>query len=117
MYEREPQRRYYENGHVSEIKFKREARKEKRATNSQVKNGKGRNIPVHQDSATRIQTFSDKGIGGVEMLQQIFILDVVDLDDHVLEGSEQVLVKGQAKHGENMGDVCVLQSLLPTQCE
>jgi hypothetical protein len=50
------------------------------------------NLPMHKHAATTIETFLNKPIGRGKVLQQVFVLYIVDLDNHVLERAEQVFV-------------------------
>lgn len=47
---------------------------------------------LYQNSATTIQSFLDELIGGREMFQQVFILDVVNFHDMVLERRKELLI-------------------------
>lgn len=49
---------------------------------------------MHQYAASGIKTLLDEGIGGGKMLEQVFIVDVVHLDDEVFVISEQVFIQG-----------------------
>lgn len=72
-------------------------------------------LPVDQHTPAAIEPILDKRIGCSKMLEQIFIVDVVYLDDMVLVRGKDFLVKRQAQHGEHMGDVGRFQSLLPAE--
>ena len=49
------------------------------------------------------------------MLEQVFVIDIVDLDNHVLEGGEEVVVEGGAQDRQDMSNVCLLESLAAPQ--
>ena len=51
-----------------------------------------KNSPMHEHSATAIEAVLDEAVGGGQVDQQVLVFDVVDLDDHVGEGAEQVVV-------------------------
>lgn len=54
----------------------------------QLKGQKEGYSPVYKYTTTRVKTFLYEGIGLGEVLNEIFIIDVVDLDDHMLIVSE-----------------------------
>ena len=49
------------------------------------------------------------------MLEQVFVLDIVDLDDHVIEGGEEVVVEGGTQDRQDMSNVCMLEGLAAAQ--
>lgn len=75
------------------------------------------NLPVYKHPATAIETVLDETIGGGEVLEQILIVDVVDLNDVVGVGAEEVVVDGHTQHGQHVGDVGLAQSVTPAQGE
>lgn len=74
--------------------------------------------PVHEDATAAVKGALNETVGGRKMLEQVFIVDVVDLYDHVLlEWREQGIVERQAQDREHMGDVCGLQGVPSAQGE
>lgn len=55
-------------------------------------------IPVDQHAATPVKTLLNKLVGGRKMLEQVFIFYIVDLDNHVLERAEELLIERHSKH-------------------
>jgi len=47
---------------------------------------------MHEDGTSGIETILDEAHTGRKMLQQIFVIDIVDLDDLVRVGFEELLV-------------------------
>lgn len=51
---------------------------------------------MHENATIAVKAVLNETVRLREVLQQVFIVDVIDLDDMVGEGGEQVLVEGQA---------------------
>lgn len=49
------------------------------------------------------------------MLEEVLVVDIVDLDHHVLEGGKQGVVEGHAQDGQDVGDVCLFKGFTPPQ--
>jgi hypothetical protein len=64
---------------------------------------------MYQDAPTAIEAFLDKSICGGEVLQQVFILHVVNLDKKVLIWADQLSIHWKTMHGEDMRYVCFLE--------
>lgn len=64
-----------------------------------------------------MEPVTDEAVGGGEMLEQIFVVDIVDLDDHVRKGGEQVSVQRGAQDGQDVGNVGLLQGFASPQRE
>lgn len=73
--------------------------------------------PVHKDTATAIEAVLDETIGCREVLQQILIVYIIDLDEHVVERAEQLLVQRHTQDREDMRDVGVPESFLAAERE
>ena len=65
---------------------------------------------MDKDTSAPIKTFLDEGIAGGEVLDDVFIVDVVHLDDVMCEIAEQVVVQGQPQGREDVADIGLLQS-------
>lgn len=74
-------------------------------------------LPMHEDATADVKAVLDETVGLWEVLEQIFVFDIVDLDDVVRVRAEQVPVERQAKHGDDMGDVRLGESLAAAQGE
>jgi hypothetical protein len=70
---------------------------------------------MYQDTTATIQAFLNESIRCCEVLQQIFIFNVVNLHHQVLERLEKLLVYWQAKDGEDVSDIRILECLLAPQ--
>lgn len=53
---------------------------------------------MDQHAATPVKTLLNKLVGGRKMLEQVFIFYIVDLDNHVLERAEELLIERHSKH-------------------
>ena len=73
------------------------------------------NLPVNKNSATTVETLLDKSVCGWQMLQQVFVLNIIHFDNHVLEGGEEMLVYRHAKHRQDMSDIGLLESIALVQ--
>lgn len=74
-----------------------------------MKDGIEKCLPMYQDAPTAIEALLDKSICGGEVLQQIFILHVIDLDEKMLIWADQVSIYWKTMHGEDMRYVCFLE--------
>lgn len=74
-------------------------------------------VPMHKHGATSIEGLLDEAVGGRKVLEQVLVVDVVDLDDHVLEGAEEGVVERHAQDGQDVGDVGLLQGISAAQGE
>jgi len=72
---------------------------------------------VDKHSATSIKRVLDEVIAGWEVLEQVFIVDVVDFDDLVVVIPEQILIQWQPEDGQHVCDTGFLQCFLAAQCE
>ena len=78
----------------------------------------GSDLPMHEDSATPVQGVLYEVICGREMLQQIFVLDVIHFDNHVLgEWLEELLIEWRTQDGQDVCNVGLLQCFTPAQGE
>jgi hypothetical protein len=69
----------------------------------------GQNLPVHKNSAARGQALLYEGIGVFEVLEEIFIFDIIDLDEHPLVAGEEILIQIHAQDREDVCDVGLLE--------
>ena len=60
---------------------------------------------MNQNPSTAIETVLDEGITGGEMLEDILISDIVQLDNEMFVGREEVLVERKTEHGDDVCDV------------
>lgn len=51
--------------------------------------------PMHQYTSATVESILDEGIGRSEMLEQVFVVDIVYLDDKVPVEGEERFVKRQ----------------------
>jgi hypothetical protein len=72
---------------------------------------------MDQDATACIQPRLDKGVGRRKILQQVFILAVVDLDFEILKRIRQGFLGPHAQHRDYMGDVGFAQSNLVPERE
>jgi len=63
---------------------------------------------MHEHSASAVQAFLDEAIGCHEVLEQVFVLDIIHLYDKMLERPEKILVQWQPQDREDVGDVSVV---------
>lgn len=68
---------------------------------------------MYKHPATAIKPLLNETVGCWEVLQQVFVFDVVDVDYMMLVGAEQILVEWHAQHGQDVGDAGVLESVTP----
>lgn len=66
---------------------------------------------MHKHTTTGVEPILDETIGRGEMLEQILVLDIVHLDDHVDEGPEEIVGERRAQDREYVGDARFLESL------
>jgi hypothetical protein len=78
---------------------------------------RGVDLPMHQDSATSLKPLLYEAVCGREMRQQIFVVDIVDLHNHVLEGAEQVLIEWCPQDRQDVRNVGLLEGFAPSQSE
>jgi hypothetical protein len=83
----------------------------------QASAGPGVRNLLDQDSAAAIKSLLDEAIGGREVLEEIFVIDVVDLYNVVLERAEEGRVQWGAQDRNDVGNVCLLESLTPAERE
>jgi hypothetical protein len=62
-------------------------------------------LPMYEDSTSSIQAFLDKSICSREKLQQVFVFDIVHLDQQVLVRLEEFAIRRVAKYRKHMCDV------------
>lgn len=70
---------------------------------------------MDQHASSAIKTVLNEGVGGGKMLQQILVVDVIYLDDQVLIFGKESFIQRETQHREDMGDVCLLESLLAAE--
>lgn len=71
------------------------------------------NSPMHKHPATAVKSFLDEAVGGRKVLEQVFVVDIVHLNDHVREGAEQGWVQRHAEDGQHVSDISLLKSVAP----
>ncbi len=74
-------------------------------------------LPVHKYTSTSLQPALNELITSRKMFEQILIIDIVDLHDHVIKPLEQPLVQWQSQHRQDMRDAGCLQGFFTAQCE
>ena len=72
---------------------------------------------LDQDSAPAVEPLLDEAIGGGEMLEEVFVVDIVDLYNVLLEGAEEGRVQWGAQDRDDVGNVCLLESLTSAKGE
>jgi hypothetical protein len=72
---------------------------------------------LDQDSATTVEPLLDEVIGSGKVLEKVFIIDIVDLYNVLLERTEEGRVQWAAQDGDDVGNVCLLESLTPAKSE
>lgn len=70
---------------------------------------------MDQHASSPIKTVLNEGVGGGKMLQQILVVDVIYLDDKVLIFGKESFIQRETQHREDMGDVCLFESLLAAE--
>jgi len=71
----------------------------------------GRDLPVYEDATASIEPILDEPIARRKVLDKVFIVHVVDLDDHMLKAFEQFPIERQSQHRQYVRDATGLQRL------
>lgn len=66
-------------------------------------------LPMNQYTSSPIKSLLDEGIAGGKMLNDIFVLHVIDFDDVVLVIQEEIAIKRQSQHRYYMCNVGFVQ--------
>lgn len=77
----------------------------------------GSNLPMHKYSTSTLESLPDELVRCWKMLEQVLILDIIHLNDHVFETLEQLLFKRQPQHRQYVGYARLLQLIFAAQCE
>lgn len=60
---------------------------------------------MYEHTALTAQTPVDEVVGGWEVLEQILVFQIIDVQDHMRVGGEDILVRRHGHDGEHMCDV------------
>jgi len=74
-------------------------------------------LPVHKHTSASLQPTLNELVTSREVFEQILIIDIVDLHDHVIKTLEQPLIQRQSQHRQNVRDTGFLQGFFTAQCE
>lgn len=73
--------------------------------------------PVYKHATAGIKSILDEAVGGVEMLKQILVIDIIDFYNFVYEATKLLLVGRELEDGEYMRDASLLQRFFAAQGE
>ena len=73
--------------------------------------------PVDKHSAACIESILDELVGGLEMLKEIFVINIINFYNFVREASELFLIGLEFQDGEHMGNSGLLQRFFAAQRE
>lgn len=68
-------------------------------------------LPMNQYASSLIKPLLDEGIAGGKMLNDIFVIDVIDFDDVVLVINKEIAIERQSQHRYYMCNVGLVQGL------
>lgn len=72
---------------------------------------------MHEDSTSRVEPILDELVGVGKELQEVFIVNIIDFYDLLLEAGEELGVGLEPQDGQDMRDAGCLQSIPPPQRE
>lgn len=76
-----------------------------------------KDLPVNQDTASSVEPILDELVAGFEVLEQVFIINIVHLYDFVRKVLEKLLVQWELQYRKDMGDAGRFQRFFTAQIE